>query len=1096
MKRAAIFLGVAFALALVTILVAPSFVNWNTYRGQLARAISEAAGREVTIGGDLDLAVLPSPYLSARSVRVANVEGAVEPDMIRMAELRLRLAVAPLLRGLVSLTSVTLVEPEIALETTPQGRSSWSFAKAEDGLSGSPDGSGRPFRAPFFDIAVERIAIIDGVLAWRRAGGAAERLDALDAEIRSSGPASGYRVSGKTRYRDIPLTFTGIVGRIAGDTPVPVTATFALPEGAATLKTTLRLNATEPNAVGSIELTAASAAAMARAVRPGMAATLPDRPLTIESALEADGQRIDLAELKLRLGETTGEGTVAVDLAETPMVTAAIAFPMFDLDSLLAAADSASDGEDRAAASQPESTIGAGFPTGVTARLEFSADRIRLRGGLLRDGRLSASLEEGTVALSNAAARLPGGTNVSVSGTATAGEGGIGFTGELAAAADNLRAALVWTGIEDAVIPRDRLRGFSFTSGVAVTPETVQLTDITARLDATRMTGGVAIARRSRPSFGLRLSLDRLNLDDYLPVTEDAADRLESTGAGSEAGDSVFGKFDANVDISVDTLSWRGETARNVRLDGRIFKGDATVRSLSASDLAGAAIELAGRLDRLSGTPTGDFDVSVDGRDPTRFARLLGVTDGGAARQFGRFAIEGHVTGTVERLMVDGTMKALGGNIAAEGHVASIRSDPSYELAVSLEGAEGGRLLALAAPETDWRAVGPVSGGFDLSGSAERLALRNLDISVADMPVTGTVDADFSGERPKLSATLAGGHLQLDRFLSDDAAGQDGAGPKVRGSARWSREEFDLSPMQRIDLDLSLALASLQRTDLRMNDVDVRAGLAGGRLTVDRLTASAFDGRLDMSGSIDASGPVPQFTARVDGSDLEAEPAFGALFGFDRLQGSVTTHMVLSASGASELHLVSSLSGTATLAGRVRARLTREERTRAGVAGLAGALLGDKIREAGLASDALVSLLRGFADAPADLQGDIAIEGGQARTENLTLDGTGARAVTVGTADLANWRIESTTTLRRDADGDDDPYMVVRLRGPLDEPDIRSSGTWLRQPRAVPSPAVETQPQPTAPDAPAVQPAEPAPKPEEPPKPEQFILDILKSLSD
>ena len=99
MKRIALFFAAVFVLAVAAIIVGPSFVDWNVYRDDIARAIGDATGRKVAIGGDLDLAILPNPHLRAHDLRVANIEGAVEPDMLRVSELRLQLAVAPLLRG-------------------------------------------------------------------------------------------------------------------------------------------------------------------------------------------------------------------------------------------------------------------------------------------------------------------------------------------------------------------------------------------------------------------------------------------------------------------------------------------------------------------------------------------------------------------------------------------------------------------------------------------------------------------------------------------------------------------------------------------------------------------------------------------------------------------------------------------------------------------------------------------------------------------------------------------------------------------------------------------------------------------------------------
>ncbi|HEM47105.1 MAG TPA: AsmA family protein [Alphaproteobacteria bacterium] len=364
--------------------------------------------------------------------------------------------------------------------------------------------------------------------------------------------------------------------------------------------------------------------------------------------------------------------------------------------------------------------------------------------------------------------------------------------------------------------------------------------------------------------------------------------------------------------------------------------------------------------------------------------------------------------------------------------------------------------------------------------------MSDIDMRFGEVPVTGSIDANFTDVQPKITANLAAGQLVLDRFLPEAAEADRaaGAGPAARGSARWSRERLDLSVMRSADLDLTLKLAALQRRDIRIDGADLHASLVAGLLEVDRFTGSAFGGRADISGSLNTADDAPRIDIRIAGKGMEAGGAFGTLFGFDRLQGPVDVRLTLRTSGENELALVSGLAGDATVSGTVNARLTREERTRAGVAGAVGTLLGRKVKEAGFASDALVTLLQAFADAPSALSGDATIENGRARTESLTLVGTGAQAVTVGVADLANWTIDSATTLRRDVDAGGDPYMVITLKGPLDDPDIRSSGTWLRGP----APAPETP----APEGPSVQPEQAAPEAPKKVDPEDLFFDLLR----
>src|SRR3546814_3575715 len=92
-------------LAVVAALVAPSFIDWNAYRAEIATEVRKATGRRLVIEGPVDVALLPTPKLSAAKVRLANLEGAAVPDMVRLESLDVRVAFWPLLSGKVVVRS-------------------------------------------------------------------------------------------------------------------------------------------------------------------------------------------------------------------------------------------------------------------------------------------------------------------------------------------------------------------------------------------------------------------------------------------------------------------------------------------------------------------------------------------------------------------------------------------------------------------------------------------------------------------------------------------------------------------------------------------------------------------------------------------------------------------------------------------------------------------------------------------------------------------------------------------------------------------------------------------------------------------------------
>src|SRR3546814_1518928 len=73
-------------MAVVALLVLPSFWDWNGEKGRLAALVKQHNGRGLEIAGDVSLRLLPTPAFSAEQVTLANLEGGSEPVMARLEE--------------------------------------------------------------------------------------------------------------------------------------------------------------------------------------------------------------------------------------------------------------------------------------------------------------------------------------------------------------------------------------------------------------------------------------------------------------------------------------------------------------------------------------------------------------------------------------------------------------------------------------------------------------------------------------------------------------------------------------------------------------------------------------------------------------------------------------------------------------------------------------------------------------------------------------------------------------------------------------------------------------------------------------------------
>jgi hypothetical protein len=1030
------------------------------------------------------MALLPSPHLNAREIRIANVQGATGPDLLRVGEVRMQIAAGPLFSGRVSVKSLLLVEPVIDLEVMPDGRPNWEIAA--DGGGGAAQPAAKPPMLPL-QLSFEKVSIANGTLVWHGANGEIQRLERVNSKVAVPDLAGPVNLVASATYRDRPFNIELSTGRRQSGQPLPFSTHIALADTAGEISLAGTADLQAKKVQGKASITGPDAAAFAAALTGKPVAGLPSWDFDVESPVDLSTDRIEARDLSIRLGELNASGLASLGLGERPMLKATVEIASLNIDEMQAATGKPGKGADELSADQAGQSEPAGpasIPTDFDADVQIEARILRWKGGIIRDAGAVAKLDSGVLTVDRLAAQLPGGTAMTLTGKAVNTDKGPRLDGDLAVISDNLRAALVWGGVDENSLPPDLLRAFSYTSRITVLPETVNLNSVKARFDATRVTGAAVIARRERPSFGLSLDLDRINLDSYLP----RGDRNDAAGTpdGTAKGTATAGLdgFDANFDLSVANLDWREKSISALQLDAQLFKGDLTIRKLTAGDVGGATLTATGMVAGLAKDPQANLDITVDGKNSESFASFIGMESNSLARRLGRFQLKGKATGNFEKTGIDATLDAIGGKLDAEGTLTGLDKAPRYDLAISLQHSDGDRVLGLVMPDHRPGNAGPLDARLQLSGDSNSVAFNDISGRLGDMAFSGSANADLSGAKPDVTADISTGVVMLDRLFPSRPAAKTGVVPGARGNARWSRDPIDVQGLRDFDLKLALQSEALVRREIRIDGAAMKANVTNGIATLENFSGSLFGGSLTASGSLDGSGPLPAVKGQVAARDVSSRSALEAVSEFARFEGPGSLDLSLGAAGRNEFEMISSLSGQGHVSGKVQARLKDDERAQADVGAVLGIVLGKKVKELGAAGDAIGVLVRAFAVEPADLTGDFDIRDGIVSTDNLLLDGSGARALTTGGADLTNWTIDSDTAMRRPQDKDQ-PYMTLALTGPLDEPNIKTGGIWLKPPsKAAPqTPAAPAEP---------VAPAEPA-KPSKP-KPEDFIQDILKSI--
>ncbi len=127
-RWAKILLSLLVVLVLLA-LVAPYFLNVDRYRDTLAETLAQQTGRKVTLG-TIRARLLPGIGLTVDDLHIGNPQGFPQGDVLSADQIRVNVALGPLLHRIIHVNSIDLVRPKLSLVTGSNGKDNYTFSPA------------------------------------------------------------------------------------------------------------------------------------------------------------------------------------------------------------------------------------------------------------------------------------------------------------------------------------------------------------------------------------------------------------------------------------------------------------------------------------------------------------------------------------------------------------------------------------------------------------------------------------------------------------------------------------------------------------------------------------------------------------------------------------------------------------------------------------------------------------------------------------------------------------------------------------------------------------------------------------------------------
>ena len=645
-------------LALSALFAAPVFIDWNDYRPAFETQASKLLGREVKVGGEVHLVLLPAPELRFDAVKVADENGRFEEPLLEAKSIEAWLNVGALLSGVVEARKIAISEPVLRLALKPDGTGNWTDI-------GRP-GETMPF-APK-DVLLDEVSVSGGRIELARPGQPTLFVDELEGIASAASLSGPYKTAATYRYAGRPQELRFSTGASNAEGSFHLKSVLRDPDRGATYLLegdVAGLNA-KPAYSGAViyrvaqalppSAEGAEAEDAAPAVEPALTeqalapvenedvagdAAPPGQALSaleLKGELEATFERIELPAFELAVHakgrSQTLKGKLAIDFAERPKLQGEIGARWIDADALLAESANAELSAFAALSALAERVLAEATKV-EDAALVMNIEQMGIGGDLIANVDLAMTARDGVVAIDRLGALLPGENRLTASGQLTGGDGGPVFEGPVKVEGSALRTLTRWAAGDRDLSGQPAMGAFSLAADARLGGDGFALENASGELSGTKFSGALRYQGGERRVVNLTLDSDRLDLREVLG--DDVAWRAWVPAPAADAASPETpeqGILASLRDDEVQAALRVGELLLpNIppgRLDAKFTLANDTldVASLDFASEGTIALRGSGHVESLSDAPSGTVDLTLQAATPAGLrvaSELLGV---------------------------------------------------------------------------------------------------------------------------------------------------------------------------------------------------------------------------------------------------------------------------------------------------------------------------------------------------------------------------------------------------------------------------------------------------------------------------------------
>lgn len=735
MNNVLLILGALVAGILAALVAVPMAIDWNGYRGVFEEEASRLMGRDVRVGGAVNVRVLPVPYVRFEKLRIADTASTGGDPLFRAESVTMRLSIAPLLRGVLEAQSVELKKPSLRLTVDGEGRGNWSSLSLKQGA------------LPFVpaDVTLQSVGIEGGTMVFVSGTGKdLAEFQNIDGELSADGFEGPFKFKGTADWYREKREIRFATSKPEADGATKFRASLRVPSNQNSYMFDGRVIDLKgrPHLDGelSAKLPIAGAAPGAKS-----AAGADANVFELKAKVDGNLKGGKLTEIALSLDKAgdpqliTGEATATWN--EALRFDMALATRSLNLDAIGAEGSSKDPLE---TVRNSLNVILAALPAEAQTDARLKAERVTLAGESITGVSIAMNRRDGGLELKELRAVLPGAAKLDASGSLkragkpdakssdakTSDAKAWGFSGPVMLRGGNLSRFMAWARNDTTIrlsagTPSGHYEGpFAFDGQLAMSGGSFSLTRAVAEFGGQPVAGEFRYASEGRRQVEIVLQGQRIDAAQIWPGGFDL-DRLRAflSGLPNEAahgtgkGTGVAGLYGLNPDTTDVKAEIRaGEFQANATTNLRDFtalftveRGKLVVPRVTFQTEAGLSVDLDGQVSGLTLAATAAGKAAGAHKGVMRFVA-------GAPGPAALTDLFNYLNWPQKSRPGEAAIAALGAVRLAGSVALGERSATSTDIA--LDGTiDGGRVVGLAKLDqgvADWR-----TGAMDINATVD-----------------------------------------------------------------------------------------------------------------------------------------------------------------------------------------------------------------------------------------------------------------------------------------------------------------------------------------------------------------------------------------